>query len=81
MANITVSENPLAAYLDGGSGRAADLARSCGVSPQAVDKWKRRVPAERVRQIVEATDRALSAHDLRPDLYHDGFEFPASEAA
>lgn len=58
-------------------GGAAELARRCGVSPQAVDKWKRGIPPIRVRQIVCATNGVVTAHDLRPDLYPKGFEFPA----
>lgn len=57
-------------------GSAAELARRCRVSPQAVDKWKSRVPPERVRDIVRATQGAVAAHELRPDFYPAGFEFP-----
>jgi len=56
----------------------APLARELGVSYQAIRKWERSgsVPAARVKQIVAATGGRISAHDLRPDLYPEGFEFP-----
>lgn len=63
-------------------GGAAELARRCRVSSQAVDKWKRRVPAERVRAVVTAVEQSgggVTAHDLRPDLYPAGFVFPVDE--
>lgn len=75
------AEGPLARWLGTENGRAADLARHCRVSPQAVDKWKRRVPAERVKDVVEFSGGALSPHALRPDIYPDGFAFPAGVAA
>lgn len=62
-------------------GGAAELARRCGVSPQAVDKWKRRVPPIRVRQIVQATNGEVAPHELRPDLYPAGFMFSDEAAA
>lgn len=46
----------------------------------AVQKWKR-CPAERVKGVVLACNGAVSAHDLRPDLYPEGFIFPAAAAA
>jgi DNA-binding transcriptional regulator YdaS (Cro superfamily) len=53
------------------------LARACGVSPQAVSKWRQlaeqradfKVPAERVLLIEAATGGRVSRHELRPDLY------------
>ncbi len=47
------------------------LAEKVGVRYQAVQKWIRakRVPAERVLAIEEATGGAVSRHDLRPDIY------------
>jgi len=47
------------------------LARLLGVTPQAIDGWKRRgqIPAERVLDIERVTDGAFSRHELRPDLY------------
>lgn len=50
------------------AGGLGALAKTIGVSPQAVDKWRRKgVPAERVLAIEAAT--GVSRHDLRPDVY------------
>lgn len=45
------------------------LADEMGVTKQAVHKWRRRVPAERVIKIESITDGQVSRHELRPDLY------------
>ncbi|WP_417539547.1 transcriptional regulator [Marinobacter sp.] len=47
------------------------LARELGVSPQAIEGWRRRgqVPAERVLDIERITAGAVSRYDLRPDIY------------
>lgn len=45
------------------------LAEKLNVTKQAVTKWRRKVPAERVLGIEEATGGAVTRHDLRPDLY------------
>jgi DNA-binding transcriptional regulator YdaS (Cro superfamily) len=53
-------------------------AKAVGVSPQAVSEVLRRgkrVPAEWCLKLEAATGGAVSAHDLRPDLY------PETEAA
>jgi DNA-binding transcriptional regulator YdaS (Cro superfamily) len=50
----------------------AELARRLGVSPQAIDQWRRKgkVPAERVLALERAT--GVSRSIFRPDLYpHD----------
>lgn len=67
----------------GGQGKLAALLR---VTPQAVNQWvsKGRVPVDRVKDVVRATDGTVTAHDLAPELFPEGFEFPpepASEAA
>ena len=43
------------------------LARAVGVSGQAIQKWRKKVPAERVLAVEAAT--GVSRHDLRPDIY------------
>lgn len=51
-------------------GSRVEFAKALGVSPQAVIKWERkRVPAERVSDIVEATKGLVTKHDLRPDIF------------
>ena len=45
------------------------LAEKLGVRTQAVTKWRKRVPAERVLGIEAATGGVVSRHELRPDLY------------
>ena len=52
-------------------GSQAALARKVGVSPQAIQKWKKRVPAERVLDIEEATGGVVTRYDLRSDLYRE----------
>ena len=49
------------------AGGQRQLAQAIGVSYQAVQKFRVRVPAERVLQIEAAT--GVSRHELRPDLY------------
>lgn len=49
------------------AGSQADLARACGVTPQAASKWRISIPAERVLQIEKLT--GISRHKLRPDIY------------
>ena len=53
------------------AGGTAALARAINVTPQAISLWER-VPAERVLAVEEATQQAVSRHDLRPDLYPAG---------
>lgn len=47
------------------------LARQLGVTPQAIEGWKKRnqVPAERVLDIERITGGCVSRYELRPDLY------------
>jgi DNA-binding transcriptional regulator YdaS (Cro superfamily) len=49
------------------AGGMSALAKAIGVSRQAIYRWKRRIPAERVVDIEAATgiDRAA----LRPDIF------------
>lgn len=52
-------------------GGQSALARKLGCTPQAVSKMcsTGRVPAERVLAIENATEGAITRHELRPDLY------------
>lgn len=52
-------------------GSQVALAEACGVSQQAVQQWVStgRVPAHRVRTVVDACGGAVSAYDLRPDVF------------
>ena len=50
-------------------GGPTKLARHCGVSPQALAKWRIQVPAERVMDIARATRANVQPQELRPDLY------------
>lgn len=52
-------------------GSQSALARSCDVSQQAVHQWiaAGQVPAHRVNSVVSATRGAVSANDLRPDIF------------
>ncbi|WP_074749355.1 transcriptional regulator [Halomonas caseinilytica] len=53
------------------AGSQTALARSCGVSQQAVQQWVAtgKVPATRVMSVVSACSGAVSALDLRPDVF------------
>lgn len=46
----------------------AALARACGVSREAVRKWKR-VPAEHCRAIERASKGKITRQALRPDIF------------
>lgn len=61
----------------------AAFAAKVGVTQFAVSKWCRGggVDPVRVREIVRATDGAVSAHELCPELYPPGFEFPPERAS
>ncbi|PBK05928.1 hypothetical protein CNQ84_00685 [Pseudomonas abyssi] len=51
-------------------GSARALAERIGVTSMAITQWKRRgVPAHRVHSIVAACSGAVSAQDLRPDIF------------
>jgi len=47
------------------------LATDCDVTYQAVQKWirKKRVPAERARDIERATQGRVTRYQLRPDVF------------
>lgn len=61
------------------AGSQSELARRMGgnTKQQHISLWLNgKLPAESVRAVVAATDGVVSAHELRPDLYPPGFEFP-----
>lgn len=47
------------------------LARELGISPQAIDGWRKRqqIPAERVLDIERITKLRVTRYMLRPDIY------------
>lgn len=49
-------------------GSYAAIAAVCGVSREAVRRWKR-IPAEHCRSLEEATDGDLTRYELRPDVF------------
>lgn len=65
------------------AGGQVRLAEKLNVTPQAVNQWVSRgtVPLERVKDIVVAVGGSVSAHELAPALFPEGFEFPEVRAA
>lgn len=58
------------------------LGSRLGVSQGAVSQWLREgVPAERVKAICAESGGRVTPHELRPDLYPEGFEFPIEAEA
>ena len=57
------------------AGSQSALARACGVSQQAVHQWAvtGKVPAARVQSVVAACSGAVSAIDLRPDVFGEKY--------
>jgi DNA-binding transcriptional regulator YdaS (Cro superfamily) len=59
-------------YLEASAVSQTELARRVGVSPGMVWQWlngRRRIAAENVLSIEEATGGAVTRYELRPDLY------------
>ncbi|MNJ53098.1 hypothetical protein D3C77_484730 [compost metagenome] len=52
----------------------SSLARELGISPQAIDGWKKRkqIPAERVLDIERITEMKLTRYMMRPDIFGAG---------
>jgi DNA-binding transcriptional regulator YdaS (Cro superfamily) len=48
-------------------GSRRKLAEVLGVTPQAISKWRKRIPAERVLDVERAT--GVDRSKLRPDIY------------
>jgi hypothetical protein len=65
------------------------LGRMIGVKQQTISKWMRLArqpvpPAEAVEPIVRQLvqrGKVIRAHDLRPDLFPEGFTFPGEQIA
>lgn len=54
-------------------GGPVKLSAACGVTYQAVQKWRKlgKIPGEQVIPVCRATNGRVTPHDLRPDLYPD----------
>jgi DNA-binding transcriptional regulator YdaS (Cro superfamily) len=67
---IMTTISPIQAAIKYAGGQTA-VARICGVTPQAVNKWlkKGRVPSEQCLKIELAIDSKVSCNDLRPDVF------------
>lgn len=54
-------------------GSQSALARILNVDPMTVSQWKSRgrIPAERCREIADASNGKITLYELRPDLYTD----------
>jgi DNA-binding transcriptional regulator YdaS (Cro superfamily) len=52
-------------------GNLSELARRCGVSPQAVQSWtvSGAIPARRVVQVCNALNNKVNDWQLRPDIF------------
>jgi len=50
-------------------GSQREMARRLGVTVQAITRWKRKIPAERVLSVEAVTGGAVTRYELRPDLY------------
>ena len=58
----------------------SSLARELGISPQAIDGWRKRkqIPAERVLDIERITELKLTRYMMRPDIFGVAPESPES---
>lgn len=64
------------------AGGVTALATAVGVTPQVVVHWRNRgLPVERVKAVVRAVENKVSAHELAPEVFPEGFEFPPETAA
>lgn len=61
------------------AGGPSALAERIGgsVKAQHIVNWRARgVPVDRIKAIVQAVDGKVTAHDLMPEMFPEGFEFP-----
>lgn len=73
-----MKKTPLETAIDA-AGSARALAERIGVTPMAITQWKSRgVPAHRVQAVVMACNGAVSAEDLRPDIFRAQLASPAA---
>ena len=64
-----MSADPLSKAIEAAGGQAA-LARTLGITYQAIDSWKKRgTPGPRVLEVEAATGGKVSRHELRPDIF------------
>ena len=58
-------------YLKTNRGAANRLAKALSVTPQSIWGWSssHRIPAERVLQLWELTDKIVHPSEMRPDIY------------
>lgn len=61
---------PIQRAIDAAGGLTA-LANALKVTPQVVNNWRSRknVPAEKCREIEDATKGVVKRHELRPDVF------------
>ncbi|NOL51805.1 transcriptional regulator [Pelistega suis] len=58
-------------YVKANRGRAAEIASIIKVRPEFISMWalgRRQVPAERCPDIEQATGRAVTCEEMRPDI-------------
>lgn len=68
-AGMFMKKTPLETAIEA-VGTAKVLAEKVGVTPMAITQWKSRgVPAHRVRAVVDACAGAVTAEQLRPDIF------------
>ena len=80
---FTGAMNPIERACEAAGGQVV-LARSIGVTPQAVNQWvrgSRRVPAEQCLPIETATEGAVTRYELRPDVFGQASDVPPVEKA
>ena len=64
-----MSKDPLSEAIGAAGGQSA-LARTLGVSYQAINFWKKHgTPGPRVLGVEAASGGTVSRHDLRPDIF------------
>jgi len=76
---MEVAKNPHVAAAIDSLGGPSEVARRRGLTPWAVSKWTRRLPAEHVLWLAEQTEWQYTPHQLAPALYpNPGDALPAN---